>query len=161
MDNEHINLSIYSKLDYEQKNYIHTLLFRREDLIRSMYFESVERSIKTLFLLNAGGIITILANIVRNGSTCSKIMFITSLIIFLLGLHLSLLTVLLDFRSRKRMFFNFISKAKDYLADKIPYKDINEDKNISPHIIVYIGYAAAICIPIGIFFGLFGYLLKI
>lgn len=52
-DNHHdINSTAYGSLTAEEKNSVLTLLFRREDLIRDMYFKSVERSIKTLFFVD-------------------------------------------------------------------------------------------------------------
>jgi hypothetical protein len=57
-ENQNIFLCQYDKLTPDQRNQILYQIFRQDDNLKNLYLGSVERSLKTLFLLNAGGVVT-------------------------------------------------------------------------------------------------------
>ena len=50
----------YNDLNPEQKNGIFFLIFKQEENLKNLYLASVERGIKSLFLVNAGGVVTVI-----------------------------------------------------------------------------------------------------
>lgn len=150
----------YNDLDPEQKNGIFFLIFKQEENLKNLYLASVERSIKSLFLVNAGGVVTILAYIFNQNNRCAKSLLFLSLLSFLIGLMSALLVVFLDFKSMYSAYTNYCLKLKKFISNAITYNQLNDLNIMRVDYIVWIGYLSSACIPLGILFGLIGYFMQ-
>ncbi|VEB35519.1 hypothetical protein [Legionella cherrii] len=157
-ENQNIFLCQYDNLNSTQRNQILYLVFRQEENLKSLYLGSVERSLKTLFLLNAGGVVTVLAYI-KKTNYCAKTLLYITLIIFLLGLLSALLVTFLDFKNSYDSYMQYQNNLKEYFSNKIVYQKVNEFTGTDIRHIIRIGYFSALCIPAGLLFGLIGYFL--
>ena len=52
---------LYKDLTQEEKNQLSFSIARQHENLKNLYLGSVERSIKNLLLVNAGGVVTVLA----------------------------------------------------------------------------------------------------
>lgn len=150
---------LYQDLTKEEQTQLSFALNRQFENLKNLYLESVERSIKTLFLLNAGGVVTVLAYLFKLSHSCSKSLLILSLIAFIIGLLLALLVVVLDFRNADSSFTYYSSNMDKYFVSTISYQELNQFKLINKKYIVNLGYVSGVCIPFGVLFGLIGYLI--
>lgn len=150
----------YNDLNPEQKNGIFFLIFKQEENLKNLYLASVERGIKSLFLVNAGGVVTILAYIFKQNNSSAKSLLFLSLLSFLIGLMSALLVVFLDFKSMYSAYNNYCFKLKQFMSSEITYNQLNELKMMRTDYIVWIGYLSLACIPLGVLFGLIGYFMQ-
>jgi membrane-associated protease RseP (regulator of RpoE activity) len=160
MTDKDISKLKYNQLTPEQQNGIFFLIFKQEENLKNLYLATVERGIKSLFLVNAGGVVTILAYIFKHTNGCSKYLLFISLLSFLLGLMSALLVVFLDFKSMYAAYTNYCSKLKEYLINTITYGQLNDLEMIKVDHIIWIGYLSLACIPFGVLFGLIGYFMQ-
>ena len=150
----------YSELNSEQRNNIFFYILRCEDALRNLYLGSVGRGIKALFLLNAGGTVTVLTYI-SDEEGWSKFLSIISLTTFLIGLLLTLIVVFFDFKFLYKDLENFKADINKYFSNEIPLKQIKylfpEKNDLYKPMVIYCAYISTFCMPVGILFGLMGY----
>lgn len=158
-ENKDLSPRKYDELDSEQRNYVFFYIIRCEDILRNLYLGSVERGIKALFLLNAGGTVTVLTYI-SNKIYWAKFLSIISLATFLIGLLLAVIVVFYDFKFLYQILEDFKSDINKYFKNEIPLKQIRYlflEKKGSYKPVVWCAYISTFCIPVGILFGLLGY----
>lgn len=148
----------YSDLESEVKNLVFHTILREEERLLALFLGAAERAIKILFLLNAGGVATILAYIANKGANG---LLIGSMLSFIVGIIAAMIVVGWDYQYTSNRFSNFQADAAKYLNDEILFYEIKQFKTKSRWsscIIVLIGYLSAACILIGIALGILGYL---
>jgi hypothetical protein len=151
----------YTEMKPDEKFCATSNIIRAQQDLNTIYFSCSERAIKSLFLINGGGIIAVLA---YTHDKTSNIFVTISLIIFLMGLILVLILV-------KNDFFYILQKAKNFNVDinefllgsksfsKITHFHSTEagDKNVQSTICL--GKISYWCTIIGIVSGILGYML--
>jgi hypothetical protein len=164
MENDDPGSKKYSELEPNQQAFLFQMLLREEDKNQHLYLGAVERAIKALFLLNSGGVVTILAymsNLGNNGSF--NYYLIGSLIIFLIGIISALIVVVIDYLFLLDRLNKFNEDTKKYLGNNISYNEIrqfNRQCNVSRKIWYFSicsGFISLACIIVGIGLGMKGY----
>lgn len=152
----------FSKMDGTGQNLATANIIREADNVNALYIGCSERAIKSLFLLNSGGAVTILAYIHNNLDSLNVFIKI-SLVIFLLGLVLAFDVVARDFYYIQKKSLEFHSDVRKFLSSNIPFNGIRRfqpnHELVENHakITIKLGEISAYCIVWGIFFGLLGY----
>lgn len=161
MDNNRINLKKYTELLPEDKAKIFNVLFREHENNRNLYLGSAERAINTLFLLNTGGTVTLLAYLAPKKQPYINCFLISSLCTFIIGIILALIVVVIDFEYLRRNFTKFSVNMFKYLDGDMLYNEIRQFQQNAINILfncsLWAGYLSLLCIILGIAFGLYGY----
>lgn len=144
----------------EQASITNTLIRNASDF-RMIYLGSAERIIKSLTLINSGGIIAILAYLYKDTNSAHKSNVLSfSLIMFLIGLISIFTVVIYDFILNDRNHTNLRNGIDNFYANKITVKQLNifDIEIHKPNTFIYIcGIISIICAILGIAFGLGGY----
>lgn len=152
------------QMNNTERGLLYADVVRISDALLILYTGATERVIKSLFLINSGGIITILAYIYRGTSAASKNLLNYAFIMFLVGLILAFALVILDYFTCERRSKTFSTKIKELYEDQMTPSQIPELNGIHPfpkvaYFPIGIGILSGIAIAFGIFFGLKGFLL--
>jgi uncharacterized membrane protein len=153
----------YSELEPNLQAFLFQMLLKEEDKNQHLYLGAVERAIKALFLLNSGGVVTILAYMNHLGNSGSFNHFlIGSLIIFLIGIISALIVVVIDYLFLLDRLNKFNEDTKKYLENNISYNEMqfNQNCNVSHkmwYFSIFSGFFSLACIIAGIGLGMTGY----
>lgn len=142
--------------DEGRATYIQAVLTAQNNLI-NFYLAACERAIKSLTLVNSGGIISILSYLHADRPLNYWLIF--SLIGFVCGLFSALLLLVLDFRgslSRIKEFGEEIEQFQNNAISTDQIRAFSADTNTS-NSSMYVGYLSLIFGIIGIIMGFIGY----
>lgn len=95
-----------------------TIVQRTLDRLSVMYAGVSERGIKALFLINGGGIVTMLAYF-HEPSVEKNILLFLSFVCFLLGLMLTVILVGIDYYIGMKFLNNYSSNIKNLTMEKL------------------------------------------
>lgn len=145
-------------------------IIREEVDIFQVYMGCAERLIKSLFLLNSGGVVTLLAYLhdklssvdVDNQVWCLSI----SLRLFILGLMSAFFLVVADYFFLGKRLFNYMKQSREFLDDKISFSKINRfagvpdfccEKILYFFCVMFMGGVSVLSAVFGILVGLYAY----
>ncbi|MBV8802243.1 MAG: hypothetical protein JO131_04635 [Gammaproteobacteria bacterium] len=100
-------------------------IIREESNVNSLYLGCAERAIKALFLINGGGVITVLTYIYHATTLSANLFTSISLVAFLIGLALVFNVVARDFYYIKDKSIEFKDDIQYFLLGKTPFKNIS------------------------------------
>lgn len=153
----------FKEMNESQQSSITNTLVRAENDLRTIYLGCTERLIKSLFLINGGGVIALLAYIYKNEiqlSIIKKYLFSVALITFLIGLCFTFILVICDFLFVFKKHNILRAEIFDFFDNKIlvnrfsVFKRPNQKSN---QLIYIVGVLSCLCVCFGIIVGLCGY----
>jgi hypothetical protein len=146
-----------------EREYVKERVDMISDFLVQQYNGATERVIKSLFLINAGGVVTILTYLHNSSlAKCSKMLCAVALLFFIVGLVFSFMMVSLDYFSCywRQNFFN--KNVKNFFDDKVTLAEVPDLNGEHPSQkmvgwLMGFGIFSGAFSIFGIFFGLFGY----
>lgn len=153
-------INSYKDLKPEEKIRCEQYMIRTLDMLRDLYLGASERAIKSLALVNGGGVITMLSYIHAISPPNEYVKF--SLYAFIGGFVLFFLIVLLEFKFCSSQFEKFAKQIRQFYKDEIGFSEIdifNQEKkpfwkNNIPKWLGYLSFGLAL---VGIVLGLVGF----
>jgi hypothetical protein len=148
-----------SEMDPNEIQITNNILFRTENRLLDIYAGVTDRALKALFLINGGGVVTLIAYM--HDSSVVNIKLIASLAAFLLGLLLTVMVVAVDYYVCLESLRNFAANLQRFNNDKIKLDEAQHYTTRSLSVVtkttVYLGYAAALLFLTGCSLGVAGY----
>lgn len=148
-----------SEMDTNEIQITNNILFRTENRLLDIYAGVTERALKALFLINGGGVVTLLAYL--HDTSVANLKLILSLAAFLLGLLMTVVVVAVDYYVCLKSLRNFTVNLQRFNNDNIKLDEAQHYTTPSLSIItkltVYLGYTAALLFLSGCVLGVAGY----
>lgn len=150
-------------LNQAEASYAAENIARMGDNLQSIYLGCLERITSALFLINGGGVVTILAYMYKSeGPNNSILLFVYSLCSFIVGLLLAFTYTALDFWLVRKKLLRFSNDAFDFFINKISFMEINlfdpHKKRASLAPLIF-GFGSSIFSFLGIFQGITAFFL--
>lgn len=158
-----------NEMSFPEREAAVTNILREKGAIYDTYIGCAERIIKALFLMNSGGVVTILAYLhgfKEAGAVKNEYWINLSLCVFLTGLVSAFILVACDYLIVNRGFTKYSSHTRKFLRNEISFSEIDWFKNdeiscyqrfISFIFLYFTGALAFASAIAGIAFGLIGY----
>lgn len=152
----------YSQMGEREQTHVHEQSALISHFLLEQYNFATKQIIKALFLINSGGVITILAYWYRGAKGCSTLLLGSSLGMFLIGLILAFILVAADYFLCKHRVESFNSNMLQLYNNSITPSLIPDFNGHHPApkyalTIVIIGIISGAAAGLGIFFGILGF----
>ncbi len=156
----------FNNMDPNQQQNIISIILRHDEVLRTIFLGSIERIIKALFLVNAGGLITLLAYLYKDHVTMNaRVLFNTSLNWFLFGFIFAFIVVISDYLSLLFRTKNYNKQTSQFLSKKqLEFEKIDEFKAKSfwrefiNWAVIVIGTISFVFAVIGVYYGYLGFI---
>lgn len=147
----------YSDLDEVEKSIAESYIKYYRDLYQNAQSESSKRAVNSLFLLNSGGIVTILSYM--QDKVITKV-GVSSFLLFIIGLGSAFALVSFDYLNTYNSINNFSTVVQNYSIGEVTLRNIRskvEEHNCLSRKLLWFGIVSAFCVVIGIFLGMLFY----
>lgn len=158
-DNKSWQEKMVQEMNMEELQQANFYTVRTADKLMTAYLGCVERIIKSLFLINAGGVVTILTYLHQSDISYNvKKLLDKSLKAFLAGLFFALVLVSIDYFLMLTRVNKFNGDIENFREGKILFSKIIKSQSKKDWIwVVGFGAFSFVCLIAGIIFGLMGY----